>query len=176
MTIPTILNLENTREISRKSRASAARAHAPEAFSAPAAVPAAPSRKALWTGRVLSGLAIAFLLFDIVLKLSRVPEAVAGTTQLGWPPDVILPLGILQLALLVLYVVPRTSAFGALLWTGYLGGAIATHVRVDNPLFSHVLFPVYVAAFLWLGLWLRDPALRSVLPLRSAQSRSARAN
>jgi len=169
MAIPSLMNLEKNPEYRP-----AARAQAPAAVSLPGA--AVPSRAALWTGRVLSGLALAFLAFDIVIKLSQSPEAVAGTTQLGWPADVIFPLGILQAVLLLLYAVPRTAAFGALLWTGYLGGAIATHVRVDNPLFSHVLFPAYVAAFLWLGLWLRDPALRAVLPLRLSQSRSGRAN
>jgi hypothetical protein len=168
MAVTSLMNLDKHPE----NRPAYARAQAPASVSAPVA--AAPSRKALWTGRVLSGLGVAFLAFDAVLKLSRVPEALEGTTQLGWPPDVVFPLGVLQIALLLLYVVPRTSAIGALLWTGYLGGAIATHVRIDNPLFTHVLFPVYVAALLWLGLWLRDPGLRAVLPLRSAQSRSLR--
>lgn len=75
----------------------------------------------------------------------------------------------LQLILLVLYVVPRTSVLGALLWTGYLGGAVATHVRVGNPLFSHTLFPTYLATLLWLGLWLRDARVRSLLPLTSSK-------
>ena len=86
--------------------------------------------------------------------------------ELGYSPDVIVPLGLVQLACLILYVVPRTAILGALLWTGYLGGAVATHVRVENPLFSHTLFPIYVAILLWAGLWLRDMRVRALLPLR----------
>jgi len=126
-----------------------------------------PSKKALWTGRVLSGLAVAFLLMDGTFKLVASPEAVHGTTELGWPATVLFGLGLLQYACLAVYLIPQTAVLGAVLWTGYLGGAIATHVRVGNPLFSHILFPVYVAAFLWLGLWLRDSRLRALLPLRS---------
>jgi hypothetical protein len=112
--------------------------------------------KRIWTGRILSGLAVAFLLMDLTMKLWQVAPAVEGTRQLGYPASVVFPLGVLQLVLLVLYLVPRTAPLGAVLWTGYLGGAIATHVRVQNPLFSHILFPVYVGALLWLGLYLRD--------------------
>jgi hypothetical protein len=122
-------------------------------------------RKALWTGRVLSTLAVLFLLFDAVGKLLRPVQVIDGTAQLGWPVSVILPLGIIQLVCLILYIVPRTSVFGAILWTGYLGGAVATHVRIGNPLFSHILFPTYIAALLWLGLWLRDRRLRALLPI-----------
>jgi hypothetical protein len=124
--------------------------------------------KQIWTGRVLSTLAVLFLLFDAIGKLVRPQAVIDGTTQLGYPASVILPLGIIQLVCLILYVLPRTSILGALLWTGYLGGAIATHVRLGNPLFSHVLFPVYVAALLWLGLWLRETRVRALLPLRAA--------
>lgn len=121
------------------------------------------SNKALWSGRILSGIAVLFLLLDATMKVLQVPQAVQGTTELGWPTSVILGLGIAQLVCLAVYLVPRTAVLGAILWTGYLGGAIATHVRVGNPLFSHVLFPIYVAAFLWAGLWLRDRRLRAVL-------------
>jgi hypothetical protein len=123
------------------------------------------SRAALWTGRVLSGLAILFLLFDAVGKLVQPVQVVEGTTQLGWPASVLTTLGVIQLVCLIAYIVPRTAFLGAILWTGYLGGAIATHLRIGNPLFSHVLFPVYVAALLWLGLWLRDRRLRALLPV-----------
>jgi hypothetical protein len=129
---------------------------------ASASRPATSSNKAIWTGRVLSGLAAAFLLFDAGLKISGLPEAVQGTTELGYQASVLLPLGILQLALLALYLIPRTAIIGAVLWTGYLGGAIATHVRVGNPLFSHILFPVYVAIPLWGGLRLRDARVRNL--------------
>ena len=132
-------------------------------------IPAIPtldvSRKAQITGRILSGIAVLFLLFDAIGKLLRPAAVIEGTTQLGYSADVILPLGIIQVICLIAYLVPRTSVLGAILWTGYLGGAIATHVRIGNPLFSHILFPVYVAALLWLGLWLRDRRLRALLPI-----------
>jgi len=144
----------------------------PMAVSIPVSTPvstpattAAVSRKALWTGRVLTTLAVLFLLFDAIGKLMRPVQVIDGTTQLGWPVSVILPLGIIQATLLVLYMIPRTAVLGAILWTGYLGGAVATHVRIDNPLFSHILFPTYIAALLWLGLWLRDRRLRALLPI-----------
>lgn len=114
-------------------------------------------------GRLLGGFAVLFLALDLTLKLSGVPEAIEATTQLGYPASVVFPLGLVQLACLALYLIPRTAAFGALLWTGYLGGAIATHVRVDNPLFSHTLFPIYIAALLWGSLWLRDRRVRALL-------------
>lgn len=114
------------------------------------------------TGRVLSGLAVAFLTMDASLKLLRVDAAIEGTGELGYPVSVVFPLGLLQLALLIVYLVPRTAPLGAVLWTGYLGGAIATHVRVGNPWLTHVLFPIYVAALLWGGLWLRDRRVRGL--------------
>lgn len=128
------------------------------------------SRKARIAGVVCSGVATVFLAFDAAMKLFAVPEAVKGTVELGYPESVLFTLGVLQVVCLILYVVPRTSVLGALLWTGYLGGAVATHVRLENPLFSHVLFPVYVALLLWGGLWLRQPALRALLPLRASRS------
>ena len=121
------------------------------------------STRRLWAGRVLTGLAVAFLLFDMGIKLAAAPEAVAGTVQLGWAPHHLPILGVIQLACLILYLVPRTALLGAVLWTGYFGGAIATHLRVDNPLFSHTLFPIYVAALIWGGLYLRDPRVRALL-------------
>ena len=122
-----------------------------------------PSRRALWTGRILGGLFVAFMLMDATMKVLAQPVAVEGTATLGYPTSVVVPLGIVQLACLALYVVPRTALLGALLWTGYLGGAVATHVRMENPLFSHVLFPLYVAALLWGSLYLRDLRLRALL-------------
>jgi len=124
------------------------------------------SKKAVWTGRVLSGLAVLFLLFDAGVKVLQHPMAVQGTAELGYPQTVVFSLGIVQLVCLAFYLVPRTAVLGAVLWTGYLGGAVATHVRIGHPLFSHVLFPVYVAVLLWVGLWLRDERLRTVLPVR----------
>ncbi|HEY0142807.1 MAG TPA: DoxX family protein [Thermoanaerobaculia bacterium] len=133
------------------------------------ATPTAPSidlsRKAVWTGGVLSTLAVLFLLFDATGKLMQPEQVVKGTTELGWPVSALVPLGVIQLLCLAFYLIPRTSLFGAILWTGYLGGAIATHLRLDQPLFSHTLFPTYIAALLWVGLWLRDRRLRALLPI-----------
>ncbi len=134
-----------------------------------AALDSRPSSKALWAGRILSGLAVLFMLFDATIKVLELPVAVQGTTQLGYPESVVFGLGLVQLVCLAVYLFPRTSVLGAVLWTGYLGGAIATHVRLGNPIFSHVLFPTYVAAFLWLGLWLRDERLRAVLPFHATK-------
>ena len=131
----------------------------------PDILPASSSRAQVITGRVLSAIAVLFLAFDTIFKFVRPAEVVKGTTELGWPEDVILPLGIICLVMLVLYLIPRTAFLGALLWTGYLGGAVATHVRIHNPLFSHILFPVYVALLLWGGLWFRDRRLRALLPV-----------
>ena len=114
-------------------------------------------------GRILSGFAALFLLFDAAVKVLQLPMAVEGTAQLGYSPAIILPLGLIQVAFLVAYLIPRTSILGAILWTGYLGGAVATHVRLGNPLFTHTLSPIYVAAFIWAGLWLRDRRVRALL-------------
>lgn len=128
-----------------------------------------PSKKALWAGRFLSGFAVLFMLFDGSMKLLQHPMAVQGTTELGYPASVVFGLGVVQLVCLAVYLFPRTSVLGAILWTGYLGGAVATHVRLGHSLFGHILFPTYVAAFFWVGLWLRDERLRALLPLRSTK-------
>jgi len=107
------------------------------------------------------------LLFDAAMKVFKLPAAVDGTVQLGYPAGVLVPLGIIQIVCLILYLIPRVSPLGAVLWTGYLGGAVATHVRLGNPLFTHVLFPTYVATLLWVGLWLRDPRVRALLTPRA---------
>jgi hypothetical protein len=123
---------------------------------------------ALWTGRVLSSLAVLLLAFDAVVKLLALPPAVEATTELGYPAATVTAIGLIQLVCLVVYLIPRTAPLGAILWTGYLGGAIATHVRVESPLATHTLFPIYVAALLWAGLWLRDRRVRALLePLRN---------
>lgn len=130
----------------------------------------APSRGMLWTGRVLSGLAVLFLTFDASIKLLRLPMAVQGTIDIGYSPGVIFPLGVILSASLILYLIPRTAALGALFLTGYLGGAVAVHIRLDHPLFSHTLFPIYFAVMLWAGLCLRDLKVRAaVLPFLSAK-------
>ena len=111
-----------------------------------------------------------FLIMDAVGKLLKPRPVVEGTVQLGYSEGVLLGLGIVLLVCTILYLVPRTAILGAILLTGYLGGAIATHVRVGNPLFSHVLFPVYVAVLLWGGLFLREPRLRELIPFRKIAS------
>jgi hypothetical protein len=123
------------------------------------------SRKALWAARIISGFQILFLLFDGGIKVLRLAPAVEGTVQLGYPVRLVLTIGIIELVCLVFYVIPQTSILGAILLTGYLGGAVAAQVRVGNPLFTHVLFPVYVGVLIWLGLFLRDARLRALIPL-----------
>jgi len=130
----------------------------------PPGTQAVTSKKAVWTGRVLSALAVLFLIFDASVKVLRSPFAVDATAQLGYPESVVVTLGLIQIACLIVYLIPNTSVLGAILWTCYLGGAVATHVRVQSPLFTHTLVPIYVAALLWLGLWLRDNRVRAVLP------------
>ena len=117
----------------------------------------------VWIGRVLSGIAVAFLLFDAAGKLFKVGPVIEGSAKLGYPESTIVPIGVLLLAGVVLYVIPRTSVLGAIYLAAYLGGAVASHYRLGNPLASHVLFPVYVAALLWGGLALRSPRLLAVL-------------
>lgn len=114
-------------------------------------------------GRALTGVVAFLLTLDSIGKLLRVPEVIDGTAQLGYSPALVVPIGLLALACVVVYVVPPTSFLGAVLLTGYLGGAVATHVRVGNPLLTHVLSPVYVGVAIWLGLVLRRPALRAHL-------------
>ena len=126
----------------------------------------ADSRRALWIGRAISGLAAAFLIFDSVGKLLEVQPVIDATKELGYPPEIAFSLGVTLLSCVLVYLLPQTSVLGALLLTGYLGGAVATHVRVGNPLFTHILFPTYVAALLWGGLMLRDSRLRVFLPWR----------
>lgn len=132
----------------------------------PGARAAPVSTNRLRVGRVVSGLAVLFLLFDAAMKVLELGPAVEGTVRLGYPESAVFGIGIVQLVCLVLYVIPRTSPLGAILLTGYLGGAIATHVRVGSPLFTHTLFPIYVAAMIWGGLFLRDGRVRALLPWR----------
>lgn len=124
------------------------------------------SRRALWAGRLLSGLPALFLLADSAGKLAKLTPVVEGTVKLGYPESVLIGLGIVLLSSTVLYLIPRTSVLGAVLLTGYLGGAVATHVRAGDPLITHTLFPVYFGVMLWAGLYLRDGRLRAIFPLR----------
>ncbi len=124
------------------------------------------SKKMLWAGRVISALPALFLLLDGVMKLVKPAPVVEATVRLGYPESVLVGLGIVLLASTVLYLIPRTSILGAILLTGYLGGAVATHVRVREGLFP-VLFPVIMGILIWGGLWLRDERLRALIPLRT---------
>lgn len=120
----------------------------------------------LWAGRVLSGLAVLFLLMDAVMKFfmdKLPPEALKAGEALQWPMELMPMVGTILLLCLLLYVIPRTAVMGAILLTGYLGGAIASHVRVSNPLFTHTLFPIYIAIFIWLGLYLRDKRVKAII-------------
>src|SRR6267142_7067557 len=124
------------------------------------------SKKMLWTGRIISALPVLFLLMDGVMKLVKPRVVVEATVRLGYPESVILGLGIVLITCTVLYIISATSVLGAILLTGYLGGAVATHVRVGEGLFS-VLFPGMDGVLIWLGLYLRDGRLRALVPLRS---------
>ncbi|HEX2671671.1 MAG TPA: DoxX family protein [Polyangiaceae bacterium] len=117
-------------------------------------------------GCAMSALPVLFLLFDCVIKLLEIGPVVDSFTQLGYPVSLARGIGGLELACLALYVLPRTAVLGAIVLTGFLGGAVSTHLRVGDPLFSHVLFPVYVGLLVWGGLFLRDDTLRVLLPLR----------
>jgi len=124
------------------------------------------SKGQLWTGRVLSTIAVLFMLFDTVIHAMRGPQVIQGFAQLGFPLGIAIPLSTIEFIGIVLYVIPRTSVLGAILLTGYLGGAVAAQVRIGAPLLGFVLAPVYVALFLWLGLYLRDERVRAVVPVR----------
>lgn len=133
----------------------------------PAAAPA--SRPALWFGRSLSGLVILFMLFDGAIKLVPWPVVTETMDRMGYGSSESLArcLGAISLVCTVLYAVPPTSFVGAILLTGYLGGAMATHVRIGSPLFTHILFGFYLGVMVWGGLWLRDRRLRALLPFAS---------
>ena len=124
------------------------------------------STTALWTGRILSGMVILFLLFDGAIKLIPLDIVIETSRQLGIPTNLAVTLGVLTLVGTLLYAYPRTSVLGAILLTGYLGGAIYVHVRAGSPLFSHTLFGVYLGILLWGGLYLRDERLRLIFPWR----------
>lgn len=124
------------------------------------------SKKTLWAGRAVSAFPVLFLLVDGIMKLFKPEIVVKATLELGYRESVIIPIGIALVVSTILYVIPRTSVLGAILLTGYLGGAVATHVRIGADMFS-ILFPVIVGALVWLGLYLRDDRLRALVPLRN---------
>jgi hypothetical protein len=126
------------------------------------------SKPALWMGRVLSGIVILFMLFDGAIKLVPWPVVTESMDRIGYGSSETLArtLGAITIACTVLYAIPPTSILGAILLTGYLGGAIASHLRIDSPLFSHVLFGLYLGLMVWGGLWLRDRSLRTLIPFQ----------
>jgi hypothetical protein len=130
------------------------------------------SNAALWIGRVMSGLVIAFMLLDGAVKLVPLDVVVTTSEQMGIPGSLARTLGILGLISTLLYAIPRTSIIGAILLTGYLGGAIASHLRLGDPIFTHTLFGLYLGLLVWGGLYLRDDRLRALIPLRANQPRT----
>lgn len=117
----------------------------------------------VWAARALGGLALAFLFLDTAIKLTGHPAVSASFTRLGFDAHTGTLIGIIELFCLAVFLSPRTRLLGAVILTGYLGGAVATHVRIGDPLFSHVLFPIYIAALLWSSLYLRDTRVRALL-------------
>lgn len=117
-----------------------------------------------WAGRITTGLVVTFLLFDGGFKLLYPGPAVEATAHLGYAEHLIFPIGVIELACLLVYLIPQTSALGAVLLTGFLGGAVSTHFRVGDPLLGYTLFPLYVGALLWAGLFLRDRRLHVLVP------------
>jgi len=124
------------------------------------------SNAVLWTGRIMSGLVIAFMLLDGAMKLVPLDVVVTTSEKMGIPGNLARTLGVLGLLCTLLYAVPRTSVLGAILLTGYLGGAIASHLRLGDPIFTYTLFGLYLGLLAWGGLYLRDPRLRALIPLR----------
>jgi hypothetical protein len=122
----------------------------------------------LWAGRILTGLFALFILgASVAPKLLRMPVAETTLTDLGWPPGYAFMIGIYELTCLVLYLIPRTSVLGAVLFMALFGGAMATHIRAGSPLYTHILFSIYLGLFMWGGLWLRNPRLRALFPIAS---------
>src|SRR6266436_1969359 len=134
---------------------------------AQSAARASSSTKGVWVGRVLSGFVVLFLIPDGIIKFVKPAPVMEAFAHLGLPLTLANGLGILLLLCTAVYLFPRTSVLGAILLTGYLGGAVATHLRAGDPLFSHILFPTYLGVLLWLGLYLRDDRVRVLIPFRS---------
>lgn len=134
--------------------------------------PATTSRFMRTAGFTMSGIVVAFMLFDAGIKLVPLDIVIKSTAELGYPPSPALArgLGIVALLCTALYALPRTAVLGAILLTAYMGGAVATHLRVGNPLFTHMLFGVYLAVLAWGGLYLRDARIRALMPFRSPPS------
>jgi hypothetical protein len=129
--------------------------------------PQAPSKAKLWTGRIMTGLPLLFLAWGGVMKLVAAPEVVEASAKIGYERSTLPFLGTIELVAVLLICIHRTRVFGAVLLSAYLGGAVATHVRLGDPLFSHTLFPIYFAALVWGGLYLRDERVRALSPFRN---------
>ena len=127
--------------------------------------PAVQTKVRIYSGYALTILFALFMLMDAGMKFTHAAPVIEANNQLGFPLHLVPAIGVLAFVLLTFYLIPRTAVLGAVLFTGYFGGAIALHLRVDHPLFSYTLFPIYIALFLWGGLWLRDPILRELFPL-----------
>jgi hypothetical protein len=123
----------------------------------------------LWTGRVITGLIALFMLFDAAMKFVAPKPVADAFARTGWPLHLSITLGVILLTSTILYLIPRTAVLGAILLTGYLGGAVATNLRLENPLFSNTLFPVYFGVLVWATLWLRDPRIGNLIPLCKAE-------
>jgi hypothetical protein len=128
------------------------------------------STKSIWTGRIISTIVVLFMLFDSITKLMMLDAVVRGSAEIGYPSDVIWIIGLILLVCTITYIIPRTSILGAVLLTGYLGGAVASNLRIKAPLFSHILAPVYIGVLVWAGLYFRNKQLRGLLPLKKRKN------
>jgi hypothetical protein len=126
------------------------------------------SRGRLVASWIVTGIIAAFLLLDAAMKFVQPKQVAAAFVRAGWPIQLSVPLGVILLVSVILWLVPRTAILGAILLAGYLGGAVAANLRLENPLFSNTLFPVYFGVLVWLTLWLRDPRVSALIPLRKA--------
>jgi DoxX-like family len=124
------------------------------------------SKKSVWAGRIISGFITAFMIFDAVIHLMKPAPVVEAFAKLNFPLRFAVPLGIVELICILLYVIPRTSILGAIFLTGYLGGAVAIQSATGNSFFGEILFPIYIAVFLWGGIYLRDARLRALIPFQ----------
>lgn len=127
------------------------------------AVSQVPAVRTRWSGRILSAIPVLLLLFDGAMKLANIPQVIEASEKAGIPGHLLPLIGVVLLGCVALYIIPRTAPIGAVLLTGYLGGAVLTHLRIGDPVFTHVLAPIYVAVFLWGGLYLRDERVRRLV-------------
>jgi len=130
---------------------------------------ASVSKKKVIIGRIMSGIAVLFMLFDSINKILKTPQVMQASVKLGYPENTIPIIGLILLVLTIIYIIPRTSIFGAILLTGYLGGAVASNLRIMNPLFSNTLFPIYFAVLVWGGIYLRDNFISQFIPFRKTE-------